>query len=73
MQDYNEDIKELIQITKLLHREVKRLNTKIRTERLSRILNSIPQKTILYSGKQLNNIDNNIKIDSEEKIIVRFE
>lgn len=73
MQDYNEDIIELIKLTKLLHKEVKRLNSKIRNEKLGKILKSIPQKTILYDGNQLKNFTSNYKIDNNNKIVIKFD
>ncbi len=73
MSSYNEDIQDLIKISNLLYREVKRLNTKIRNDRLTRIMNNIPPKTVLYSGHQLKN--NNImekNIDTNNKIVINF-
>jgi hypothetical protein len=73
MTSYNEDIQELIMITKLLHKEVNRLNKKIKTDRISRILNNIPQKTILYNSKQFKNLDINNKTTKDDKILIKFE
>lgn len=73
MSSYNEDIQELIKITKLLYKEVKRLNTKIRTDRLTRIMNRIPPKTVLYSGHQMKNIKSNTHdLDNNSRFIVKF-
>ena len=69
--DYINNVKELIKITKALYKETKRLNAKLRNDKLTNIMNKIVPKTILYDKNQWKKIDTNCKIDSE-RIVINF-
>jgi hypothetical protein len=72
MSEFNEEISELLNYTRALYKEVRRLNMKIRNERLNRILTKIPAKTILYDSKHYKNLDTINKEDNSSKIIINF-
>ena len=61
-----------MQITKCLYKEVRRLNTKIRNERMERLINRIPAKTVLFNSKQWKKLDDYNKEDQTEKIVIKF-
>jgi hypothetical protein len=73
MSNYNEDISELLNYTKALYKEVRRLNMKIRNERMERLIKKIPARTVLFDSSKWNKtFDNNKEIDIN-KIVIKFE
>jgi len=72
MTDYNEDISELLNYTKALYKEVRRLNMKIRNDKIIRILDKIPSKTILYDSTAYKKINDINKQPDSDKIIIKF-
>ena len=66
-----ESIRELIQITRALYKETKRLNSKLRNDKLTHMMSRIVPKTILYDKNQWKKIDTNGKLDSNN-IVINF-
>ena len=70
--DFIENIKELIKITRALYKETKRLNGKLRNDKLKNIMNKIAPKTILYDKNQWKKINRDSKTDSDS-IVIHFD
>lgn len=63
---------ELIMITKLLHRETKRINNKINLTKIERIASKMSPKIIMYERKDLKKMSDNYNI-VDGKIIIDFD
>ena len=70
--EYVENVKELIKITRALYKETKRLNGKLRNDKLTHMMNRIVPKTVLYDKNHWKKIDKDNKTDSDN-IVISFK